>query len=113
MKVFVRALRVDTYIGVHAHEKGRTQPLFVDVDLELGDRRISGIADTVNYETVVVQARAIAAEGHVDLVEQYAERLALACLEDARVLSARVRVEKPEALGGAEAAGCEVMFVRG
>jgi dihydroneopterin aldolase len=113
LKVFVRALRIDAFIGVHAHERGRAQPLVVDVELELGEGRIERLADTVNYETVVERARAIAASGHVDLVEEYAERLAAGCLDDPRVLSVRVRVEKPEALGGAEAAGCEVVFARG
>jgi dihydroneopterin aldolase len=112
LKVFVRALTIEAFIGVHAHERGRTQPLVVDVELDLGERTVERIADTVNYEVVVKHAREIAASGHVDLVEEYAERLARSCLEDPRVLAARVRVEKPEALGGAEAAGCEVVFVR-
>ena len=36
-----------------------------------------------------------------------------ACLEDPRVLTARVRIEKPEALEGAAAAGVEVVAARG
>ena len=30
-KVFVRGLKVDAHIGVYKHEKGRTQPLVIDV----------------------------------------------------------------------------------
>jgi dihydroneopterin aldolase len=37
-----------------------------------------------------------------------AERIAEACFEDARVRSARVRVEKLHALPGAESAGVEI-----
>lgn len=110
--VFVKRLKVDAEIGVYAHEKGRAQPLVVDVELELGEQRVDRFADTVNYETVAEQARAVAAAGHVDLVEEYADRLARACLDDPRVRSVRVRVEKPEAIPGAEAAGCEVALVR-
>lgn len=112
LKVFVKRLKVDAEIGVYAHEKGRAQPLVVDVELELGEQRVDRFADTVNYETVANQARAVAAAGHVDLVEEYADRLALACLDDPRVRSVRVRVEKPEAIPGAEAAGCEVVLAR-
>ncbi|HYF22820.1 MAG TPA: dihydroneopterin aldolase [Caulobacteraceae bacterium] len=112
LKVFVRGLRIAAEIGVYAHERGRAQPLAVDVDLELAPHAVERLSDTVNYETVAERACAVAEAGHVDLVEEYAERLARACLEDPRVRSVRVRVEKPEALAGAEAAGCEVRFTR-
>ena len=113
LKVFVRGLRIDARIGVHAHERGRLQPVILDVELEVEDRRIEGIADTVDYEEVAGWARRTAEAGHLDLVEHYAERLGQTCLDDPRVRSVRVRVEKPEALRGAQAAGCEATFVRG
>jgi dihydroneopterin aldolase len=47
------------------------------------------------------------------LIETFAERLARACLEDGRVMQARVRVEKPEALAPkAAAAGVEMILTR-
>lgn len=112
LTVFVRGLRIEARIGVHAHERGRVQPVVVDVELELDDRRIEGIADTVDYEEVAGWARRTAEVGHVDLVEQYAERLGRACLDDPRVRSVKVRIEKPEALKGAQGAGCQATFVR-
>jgi dihydroneopterin aldolase len=112
MTVFVRGLRVDAYIGVHAHERGRVQPLIVEVEIELADPHVERLSDTLNYEKVVEAARAVAASGHVDLVEEYAERLGRACLADPRARRVRVRIDKPHALEGAEAAGCEAVFVR-
>jgi dihydroneopterin aldolase len=112
LKVFVRGLHVDAEIGVHPHEKGRTQPLTIDIELELAARDIRSIRDTVNYETLAASARALATGGHVDLVETFAQDLARACLADPRTLCARVRIEKPLALKGAEAAGVEVMLRR-
>jgi len=112
LKVFVRALRLDTEIGLYPHERGRSQPLFIDIELELAPHPVGGIGDTVNYETLASKARALAAEGHVELVETFAERLVAGCLEDPRALSARVRIEKPEALPGAAAAGVEIFAVR-
>ena len=85
LTVFVRGLEVAAGIGVHDHEQGRLQRLVIDVSLELTPAAIERLADTINYETVAEAARAIAAEGHVGLVETFAERLALACLSDARV----------------------------
>jgi dihydroneopterin aldolase len=110
--VFVKGLRIEANIGVHAHERGRLQPVVVDLELEVEDRRIEGIADTVDYEEVAGWARQTAEVGHLDLVEHYAERLGQKCLDDPRVRSVKVRVDKPEALRGAQGAGCEATFVR-
>lgn len=111
-RVFVRGLRLQAAIGVHAHEHGRTQPLLVDVDLdaelELDDR----LASTINYETVVAAARQVLDGGHLHLVETFARWMAEACLEDGRVRRVRVRVEKPEALPDASAAGFELVLER-
>ncbi len=112
LSVFVRDLRLEAGIGVHDHEQGRLQTLVIDVTLELTPAPVERLADTINYETVAAAARAIVAEGHVGLVETFAERLAAACLKDGRVRRCAVRIEKPGALDGAAAAGCEVVLAR-
>lgn len=113
-KVFVRGLKVDAQIGVYDHEHGRLQPLVVDVELDVAASHCERLGDTVNYETIGEAARTIVAEGHIDLVETFAERLAQACFADPRVMRARVRVEKPLALAPhAAAAGVEITAVRG
>ncbi|MGZ9098498.1 MAG: dihydroneopterin aldolase [Brevundimonas sp.] len=112
LRVFVRGLTVEAGIGVHDHEHGRLQTLVIDVTLDLTPAAVERLADTVNYETVAEAARAIVAEGHVGLVETFAERLAAACLGDERVRRCTVRIEKPGALDGAAAAGCELSLAR-
>jgi len=112
LSVFVRGLEVEAGIGVYDHEHGRLQRLVIDVTLELAPRPIERLGDTINYETVADAARAIAAEGHVGLVETFAERLARACLEDDRVQRATVRIEKPGALAAVAAPGCEIVLGR-
>ncbi len=90
------------------------QPLVVDVELDVPTAGACAWPTLVNYETIGRSACAIAAEGHIQLVEDFAERLARACLADARVMRARVRVEKPMALAPhAAAAGVEITVVRG
>lgn len=112
-KVFVRGLKVEAEIGVYEHEQGRRQPLVIDVELDVAAGGWRHLADTVNYEQVVRAAQAIADGGHIGLVESFAQRLADACFDEPRVLRARVRVEKPEALEQAAAAGVEITAVRG
>ena len=112
-RVFVTGLKVQAEIGVYRHEIGRVQPLVIDVELDVPTAGADRLSDTLNYETILQAARAIAAGGHIELVETFAERLAQACLKDPRVTQARVRVEKPLALApDAVAAGVEIVLVR-
>jgi dihydroneopterin aldolase len=112
-KVFVTGLKVQAEIGVYKHEIGRVQPLLVDVELDVPTAGAERLSETLNYETILQAARAIAGAGHIELVETFAERLGRACLADPRVTQARIRVEKPLALApDAVAAGVEITIVR-
>ncbi|RAK64207.1 dihydroneopterin aldolase [Phenylobacterium kunshanense] len=113
-KVFVTGVKVQAEIGVYRHEIGRVQPLIVDVELDVPTDASDRLTDTVNYETIVEAAQAVAGAGHIHLVETFAHRLAERCLADPRVSRARVRVEKPLALApDAVAAGVEIVVERG
>jgi 7,8-dihydroneopterin aldolase/epimerase/oxygenase len=112
LTVFVRGLEVQAGIGVYDHEHGRLQTLVIDVALDLGPVEVHGLNDTINYETVATACQRIVSEGHVGLVETFAERLALDCLLDPRVRTVTVRIEKPGALAAAAAAGCELTYRR-
>jgi dihydroneopterin aldolase len=113
-RIFVTGLKVQAEIGVYRHEIGRLQPLSLDVELDVPSAGAGRLADTLNYETILQAAREIAAQGHIELVETFADRLARACLADPRVTRARVRVEKPLALApDAVGAGVEIILERG
>ena len=113
-KVFVTGVQVQAEIGVYRHEIGRVQPLIVDVELDIPTDASDRLADTFNYEAILKAAQDLAAQGHVDLVETFAHRLAERCLADPRVTRARVRIEKPLALAPhAVAAGVEIVLGRG
>ena len=113
-KVFVRGLHLDAEVGVYPHERGRLQPLVVDVELDIASAGFERLSDTIDYSTIAVAARELAASGHIELVEVFAERLAERCFADPRVTRARVRVEKPQALAPeAAGAGVEITAVRG
>lgn len=112
--VFIRNLEMLAHIGVHGHEQGKPQPIRINVDLAVkgADGRDDRLEHVVNYETLTQTVRAIVAHGHVNLAETLAFRIADAALEDARVVRARVRVEKLHAVAGAESGGVEIERVR-
>lgn len=107
-RVFLHALQVDARIGYYEHEKGRTQPLLIDVDLTIAGEALDAdeLGRTIDYDLIASHARSLAAT-HVDLVETFAERLAAACLSHPLALAARIRIEKPQAVAKA-IAGVEI-----
>ena len=120
-KVFVTGVEVQAEIGVYRHEVGRRHRrvgggrlrVVVEGAVAAPAAGAARLADTLNYETILQAARDTAGEGHIGLVETFAERLARRCLADPRVTRARVRVEKPLALAPhATGAGVEITVVR-
>ena len=116
--VFLRDFVLSASIGVHPREHTARQRVRINVDLAVEDdgaRPMSrggvgadDLSRVVDYEKVADQVRAIVDAGHVRLVETLAERIAEVCLLDAKVKSARIRVEKLDILAGAASVGVEI-----
>lgn len=108
--MFVRDLVLPCRIGVHDREQAGPQRVRINLDLAVEDTVAAGdrIDNVVCYQDLVEQVRALARGPHVNLVETLAERIAEACLADARVLTAWVRVEKLDALADAASVGVEI-----
>ena len=95
--VTVRGLVLMASIGIRREERERQQRVRISVDLTAipaasypgEDRR-----RIINYEKIVAAIREIAASGHIDLCEGFAERICTACFADPRVGRVRVWVEK-------------------
>jgi 7,8-dihydroneopterin aldolase/epimerase/oxygenase len=112
--VFIRNLELLAQIGVHGDEKGKLQPVRINVDLAVDDNALleDKLEQVVDYGAITRRIRGLVGKGHINLAETMAERIADLCFEDERVKSARVRVEKLHALPGAESAGVEIERLR-
>lgn len=115
-KIFVTGLELQASIGVHPHEYESTQPIIVDVELDLKDVKVpqdDRLHETFDYSLVAKTVEDIAAEAHVQLVETLANRIARWALDtDARIQSCRVKISKPHALINAQAAGVDFKLRR-
>lgn len=113
-RVFVRDLVLPFEIGIHDHERGRSQKVRVNVDLMIeGAAANDDFGTVVNYETIVDGVRALARSGHVELVETVGERILDFCLEDPRVAEGKVMVEKLEVYPEAASVGVVLERRRG
>ena len=109
--VFIRDLLLPCSIGVHQDEKTKPQQIRINLDLavkESTDALNDQIENVVNYEEIVIGVRALIARGHVNLVETLADDIATMCLEDLRVRSVRVQIEKLDVFEDATSVGVEI-----
>ncbi|AQT04984.1 dihydroneopterin aldolase [Acetobacter persici] len=111
--LFLKNMVLDAHIGVFPHEQGVTQRIRVSVSFGVLDRNdlevgADDLSRTVSYEDVVLLVRRIVREGHVQLVETLAERIAAGVLADTRVRVVRVRIEKLDVFEEIEAVGVEI-----
>ncbi len=114
--VFLRDMVLPASIGIYPHEHAASQRVRINVDLGVDDdAAMAGVsvgadelARVVDYEKVAVRVRGIVGAGHVRLAETLAERIADDCLQDPRVRSARIRVEKLDIFADSVSAGVEV-----
>jgi dihydroneopterin aldolase len=110
-RVFVRDLELMASVGVFEMEKRYEQRVVVSLDLWViddYDGRSDALSAVLDYGAVVAGVRAIVETGHTNLIETLAERIAAAALADDRVVSAVVRVEKPDIVPGCRSVGIEI-----
>jgi len=115
-RIFVRGLLIQASIGVYPHEHEQTQPVIIDIELDMGGMDLpkdDRLHETLDYGLVAEKAEELALEAHVQLVETLAERIAdWALSADPRVQRVAVSIAKPQALLKADMAGVEVVKTR-
>lgn len=106
--VTIRGLELTASIGIRRREREHKQRVRISVDLTARPSAAVPGEDRrriINYEKVVAAIRDIAASGHIELCEGFAERICTACFADPRVERVRVWVEKPDVFADAEGVG--------
>lgn len=110
-RILVRDLVLKCSIGIHAHELLAPQRVRVNVEMAVYEQAgpaSDDIANVVSYEDVIEGIKRMLAEGHINLVETLADKVAALCLTDERVDSVRVRVEKLDVYAEASSVGIEI-----
>jgi dihydroneopterin aldolase len=109
--IFIKNLKVDGILGIHAHEQRNPQEIRISA-IASTDIRAAALDDdikkTINYSTLAkIIAQYIEAKPHLT-IEALIEALAAQILQDDRIDSIWLRVEKPNAVPAAESVGVEI-----
>ncbi len=110
-RVFVRDLEIVASVGVFEVEHRYEQRVMISVELSVDDTYdgvSEKLADVLDYGALVDGIERLTQSGHFKLIETLAERIAELCLADTRVLSVKVRIEKPDILPSCRAVGIEI-----
>ncbi len=114
-RIFVRDLIVAWNIGIYDHEHDGPQRVRINVDLLVREATrfdADKYSQVVCYAGIVDGIRELAGDGHINLVETLASRVAEMCLSDDRVLEATIRTEKLDAIEGVASVGIEITRTR-
>jgi 7,8-dihydroneopterin aldolase/epimerase/oxygenase len=107
--VFIEYLEVTARVGIHPEERAGPQKLLIDIALEVIPLEHDDITQTVCYERLSNEIKALAEERHRDLLETLAAEIAALCRADPRVIGGHVTLRKPGILGAA-AVGVRLTF---
>ncbi|MBA3074654.1 MAG: dihydroneopterin aldolase [Anaerolineae bacterium] len=111
-KILIKDLLIRGVIGISEREREQPQDILVNIEIS-ADISTAGksdnVEDSVNYRTIAKKVLA-----HTETIKRYtvealAEDIAKLCLEDNKVQSVLVRVEKPGAVRFSRSVGVEII----
>jgi dihydroneopterin aldolase len=111
-RIVVRDLVLLCSIGIYEHEHRERQRVRFNIEIDIVDPGSfpgGDLSKILNYESVLKGVKTIIAQGHIDLVETLAERVAALCLTDPRAIAATIGVEKLDICPEANGVGVQVV----
>lgn len=110
--ILVTDFTLDVSIGVNPEEKLAKQRLIISLDIAVHESEQDindNIDNVVCYDAIISNIKTMfEKEGHIELLETVAENIAKICLQNNQVLSAVVRVEKPDIYDDVARVGIEI-----
>ena len=100
-KIFIRALKAETIIGIFDWERQVKQTVLIDIELSADNRKAAlsdSVDDTLNYKRVAKRVLAFVEASKFHLVEALAEHVAMLILEEFGVAWGSIVLSKPGAI---------------
>ena len=109
--IFLNDFLIQANIGVYQHEKEITQPLRINIIAKVKNPKNindDNLQSVVCYNQISKKIKKIINSGHTILLEKLAEKIFQECFKNKRIETMKIRLEKLDAIQGAESAGIEV-----
>jgi 7,8-dihydroneopterin aldolase/epimerase/oxygenase len=95
----LNAIHLRPIIGVHPEERLRRQDIYVDITADFNRlERTDSLESTLDYCPLVQEIEQLEETFRPELIETFAEEVAVICLKRKSVLSVMVSITKPAAL---------------
>jgi dihydroneopterin aldolase len=107
-RLFIKDVAIMASVGVYAHEKAAPQKIIVNIDVAVSpnpDWRADDISRVLSYEDLLNAIKTVAASGHIELLETFAEKVIEIILPHPLAIQVCVRIEKPKIFPEAKGAG--------
>jgi len=106
--VFIKALEIETVIGIYDWEREIRQTVRLDIEMASNNRKAAAsdeIEDALNYKAVAKRLITFVGDSNFQLVETLAERICDIILDEFGVSRVKLTLHKPGAVSGAESVG--------
>jgi dihydroneopterin aldolase len=111
-KILIKDLMLDMPIGVLPKEKKQTQRVIVNLELNVipqDNWQADEIKNVVSYAEIIEMIQGIVGEqGHINLVETFAEIIIQKCFEYEMIVGISVSVEKPDIIKEVASVGIKI-----
>ncbi len=101
--IFLRALKIETIIGIYDWERKNKQTVILDLDMGTDIRSAAqsdNIEDTLDYKAISDRLIAFVENSRFMLVETMAEQITDILLQEFKIPWVRLQVNKKGAIGG-------------
>ena len=113
--VFIKDFIIKEIIGIHEHEKIKKQKIKFNIVLDVNQSYIpdeKNIKSIVDYEKITNKLENLTKSKQYNFLESLVEDSFKEIFEDKRIDSAKIKIEKPEAIKNAKSVGVEVFKTR-
>ena len=111
-KVFIKDLVIKTYIGIYPSEKINKQRVRFNISILAKDniKKVKNdISQFVSYEDIINKIKKILSYGHIPLLETLADKIAVECLKNKKILLIEIKIEKLDIFKDAESVGIKII----
>ena len=113
--VFIKDFIIQEIIGIHEHEKIKKQKIKFNIVVDVNQNTIPDEKDLksiIDYEKITNKLEKLVKRKKYNFLESLAEDSFKEIFKDKRIVSAKIKIEKPDAIKNADSVGVEVFKSR-